>query len=151
MTTSPHAARFEPLDDEGAQRWQRYLRPDRLFFPTHVGLLLEEVRRGYARVRLPLRPEVLQVAGLLHGGAIATMIDTVAVPAVATAYDRQPDMVTVSMTVNFTGAIAAQDAIAEAWVEQSGSSLAFVRVEASGADDGRLAATASLVFRIRPR
>ena len=43
-----------------------------------------------------------------------------------------------------------QDAIAEAWVRTGGGSLAFVQAEAR-AVDGTLAATASLVFRVRPR
>jgi uncharacterized protein (TIGR00369 family) len=115
-----------------------------------VGLQLEEVRAGYARLRLPARPEVAQVAGVIHGGALATLIDTSAVPALGTHQQDQPEMLTVSMTVNFVGVVSGEDAIGEAWVESSGRSLAFVRVEVCGADSRALAATASLVFRVRP-
>ena len=144
------AERFAPLDAERAAQWARFVRPDRTFFPTYVGLVVEEVRAGYARIRLPDRPEVSQAAGFIHGGALATLLDTVAVPAVGTFYDIQPEMVTVSMTVNFCGSIRGQDAIAEGWVEQGSKSLTFVRAEARGAD-GELAATASLEYRVRPR
>ena len=62
------------LPDTASRPWtDRFLRPDRVFFPTHVGLVLEEVRAGYARLRLPVRPEVAQAAGIVHGGALATL------------------------------------------------------------------------------
>lgn len=144
------ATDFRPLDEARAGQWARFVRPDRVFFPTYLGLVVEEVRVGYARIRLPNRPEVSQAAGFIHGGALATLLDTVCVPAVGTFYDEQPDMVTVSMTINFCGAVRGQDAVAEGWVEQGGSALTFVRAEARG-EDGALAATASLVFRVRAR
>jgi uncharacterized protein (TIGR00369 family) len=139
------------LSDAVVARWDRFLRPDRRFFPTHVGLALEEVRAGYARLRLPARPEVAQVAGFIHGGALSTLIDTAAVPALGTFQEEQPEMLTVSLTVNFTGVVSGEDAIGEAWVESASRSLAFVRVEVRGADSRALAATASLVFRTRNR
>ena len=67
----------------GFERWNRCTP----YFPTLVGLELEEVRTDYARMRLPYRPELQQPAGVVHGGAVATLIDTVVVPAVGQAYD----------------------------------------------------------------
>jgi uncharacterized protein (TIGR00369 family) len=150
--TWPNAQRFDPLPDSEVQRWvERFLRPDRVFFPTHVGLVVDEVRAGYARLRLPVRPQVAQAAGVVHGGALATLIDTSAIPAVATAYPTQPELLTITLTVNYLGVVADEDAVAEAWVEQAGRSMAFVRVEVRGARQRELAATASLVFRTRQR
>lgn len=94
---------------------------------------------------------MFQAAGVIHGGALSTLIDTVAVPAIGTYYDEQPEMLTVSMTVNFVGVVNGEDAIGEGWVEQAGRALAFVRAEVRGADSRELAASASLVFRVRPR
>jgi uncharacterized protein (TIGR00369 family) len=147
----PNAERFPTVDQDTLDRWGRFLRPERVFFPTFVGFVLDELRAGYARLRLPDRPEVRQVAGMVHGGALAALIDTSAIPAIATAYPAQPDMVTVSLTVNYVGGVTGEDAVAEAWVERATSSLAFVRVEVSGATSANLAATASLVFKVRPR
>lgn len=147
MTTWPTAERHEPLDADTLARWGRFLRADRVFFPTHVGLALEEVRRGYARLRLPVRPEVQQAAGVLHGGALATLIDTVCIPAIGTFYDKQPEMLTVSMTINYVGVVRGEDAYGEAWVEQGGRSMAFVRAEVRS-KSGALAATGSVVFKL---
>ena len=91
MNSWPSAERHALLGPELLARWQRFLRADRTFFPTHVGLVLDEVRRGYARIRLPVRPEVEQAAGVLHGGALATLIDTSCIPAIGTFYDRPYD------------------------------------------------------------
>ncbi len=144
------AGSFAPLDARRAGQWARFLAPERVFLPTYLGLVLEEVRVGYARVRLPMRPEICQVAGLVHGGALAALIDTSAIPAVGTYYEEQPEMVTVSMTVDFCGAVRGHDAVAEAWVRSGGGSLTFVAAEVRSSA-GDLAATASLVFRVRPR
>ncbi|MPY92570.1 MAG: hotdog fold thioesterase [Acidimicrobiia bacterium] len=146
----PNAQCHPALADADARPWtERFLRPERVFFPTHVGLVVDEVRAGYARLRLPARAEVAQAAGVVHGGALATLIDTAAIPAVATSYPRQPELLTVSLTVNYLGVVAGQDAVAEAWVEQAGRSMAFVRAEVRSADQSQLAAVASLVFKVR--
>jgi uncharacterized protein (TIGR00369 family) len=144
----PIAQRFPPLSDEALARWSRYIRPDRRFFPVFVGLQVEELRAGYTRLRLPNRPEVCQGTGVVHGGALATLVDTVGVPSIGTYYGGRPDMLTISMTVNFVGVVDGEDAIGEGWVEQGGGSVAFVRAEVRGVS-GTLAATGSLVFRIR--
>jgi acyl-CoA thioesterase len=147
----PNAQRFPALDDETHTRWSRFLRPERRFFPTHVGLYADELRRGYARLRLVARPEVYQADGVIHGGALSTLADTAAVPAIGTSYGEQPEMLTVSLTMNFLGVVAGEDAVAEAWVEQAGRTMAFVRCEVRGASSKALAATGSLVFKIKPR
>lgn len=147
---SRRAESFPSLDEAQVRRWDRFLRTGRAVFPVFVGMQLEEVRKGYARVRLPYRPEVCQPSGVIHGGALAAVVDTAAVPAVANFYDVEPDMVTVSLTVNFCGAVRDSDAVGEAWVEQGGRSMAFVRAEVRGGD-GTLAVTATSVFRLRPQ
>jgi len=70
-------------DDRGAEWLARFGQWDRVFFPNVLGLELIEVREDCARMRLPHRPEFDQPAGVTHGGAIASLIDTAVVPAVA--------------------------------------------------------------------
>jgi len=147
--TAPHAHRFALLGPEAAARWSTFLRwPDATYFPNVVGLEVDDIRLDYCRLRLPYRPELDQPAGVVHGGAIATLIDTVVVPAVGAAYDTRPIMLTITMNVQYLGAVRQQDAIAEGWVEQRGRSTVFCRAEVRGAD-GRLAATGTLVYAVR--
>ncbi len=121
-----------------------------MYFPRVVGLVTEEVRSDYARLRLPYRPELDQPAGVVHGGAIATMIDTVVVPAIGGAYDALPQMLTLSLSVQFLGAVRATDAVAEGWVTRRGRSVVFCEALVRTAA-GDPAATGQLVYSVRPQ
>ncbi len=148
MHVAPNAARFAPLAPERAARWSEFPRfDDAVYFPRFVGLVLEEVREDYARLRLPFRPEIRQPAGMVHGGAIATLIDTVVVPAIGSVYDERRALLTIAMSIQYVGGVADQDAVAEGWVERRGRSIVFTRVEVRTAA-GDLAATASVVYKV---
>ena len=85
-----------PVEPEPCQTPRPH--PPRLF-PNVVGLELEEVRIDYGRMRLPFRSELNQPAGMVHGGAIATLIDTVVVPAIGSAYDDFMVMLTIDLQI----------------------------------------------------
>lgn len=147
---APNAARFAPLADAAvAARWAKFPRWDRTLFPNVVGLELEEVRTDYARMRLPYRAELDQPAGVVHGGAVATLIDTVVVPAIGQAYDDGTVYLTIQMDVRYLGAIVGEDAVAEGWVEKRGRTLVFCRA-AVRSGTGALVADGTLVYTIRP-
>jgi uncharacterized protein (TIGR00369 family) len=143
------ADRFAPLSPEKLDQWSNFGRwPGQTYFPNVVGLEVEELRADYARMRLPYRPELNQPAGVVHGGAIATLIDTVVVPAIGTHYDERPRMLTVTMNVQYLGAVVEEDAIGEGWVEQRGRSMVFCRAEVTGATSGKTCANATLVYKV---
>jgi uncharacterized protein (TIGR00369 family) len=155
MSTSPslapNAERFAPLPPEKTGRFTTFRGSSPQYFPGLIGLVQEEVRLDYARMRMPFRDNLLQPAGVVHGGAIASLIDTVVVPALASAYDEFPLLLTIDMQVQYMGAIGREDAVAEGWVVKRGRSTAFcraeVRTEASG-----LVAAGTLVYKIgQPR
>jgi uncharacterized protein (TIGR00369 family) len=151
MSTAPNVARFAPLSPERAQGWQTFNTPDRLYFPHWVGLVMEEVRVDYARMRLRYRPELDQPVGVVHGGAIATLVDTVVVGAVGSAYEERRRLMTISMQVQYLEPIVGEDAIAEGWVEKRGRSTVFCRVEVRTAS-GVLGAIGSLIYKVgKPR
>jgi uncharacterized protein (TIGR00369 family) len=112
--------------------------------------VLEEVRTDYARMRLPYRPELRQPAGVVHGGVIATLADTVVVPAVGSAYAEARQLFTVDMQVRYLAPIVEEDAVAEGWVTQRGRSLVFCDAEVRSAS-GTLAASATLVYKVSSR
>jgi uncharacterized protein (TIGR00369 family) len=146
---APNASRFDALPPDRLEAWANFGRwPGRTLFPTLVGLEVEEIRDGYCRMRLPYRPELNQPAGVVHGGALATLVDTVVVPAVGAAYEQRPVMLTISMNLNYLAAVQEEDAIAEGWVEQRGRSTVFCRAEVRTAS-GRLCTTGTLVYAVR--
>lgn len=142
------AERFEPLPDDVLERWSTFGRwPDRQYFPSLLGLRIEELRADYCRMRLPFRPEHEQPAGVVHGGALATLMDTVVVPAIGSAYGPETQYVTVSMNLSYLGAVREADVVAEGWVTRRGRSTVFCRAEAMC--DDRLVMEGSLVYAVR--
>lgn len=71
-------------------------------------------------MRVPWRDEPRQPAGMMHGGALATLVDTV-VAAIASAYDQVPVMLTLNLNLSYLGAIIGKDAIAHGWVSSTGA------------------------------
>jgi len=109
-------------------------------FSTLVGLQVEEVRQDYCRMRLPFRSEVRTSGVVVHGGAIATLIDTAAVAAVWSAVDPQATRgATASMTVNYLAAARSVDLIAEARIIRRGHSVVFVDVDVFSPTGERIA------------
>ncbi len=45
-------------------------------FSAWLGVVIEEVRPGYCRLRLPVRPDMLNGFGMLHGGVTFAAADT---------------------------------------------------------------------------
>jgi uncharacterized protein (TIGR00369 family) len=144
-----HAHRFPPLPPERAAQWSQFGRWSEPSFVNLVGIVLEEVRTDYARMRLPYRPALRQPAGVVHGGALATLIDVVVVPAVGGPYAEFRPLLTVDMHVSYLDAVREEDAVAEGWVEKRGRSTVFCRAEVRTAG-GRLATTASLIYKVGP-
>lgn len=141
------AALHEPLPPERAARWSRFGRWEETYFPQVVGLELEEAKVDYARMRLPYRPELQQPAGVVHGGAIATLIDTVVVPAIGAAYDTLPMMLTIDMQIRYLGAAKGEDLIAEGWITKRGRSIVFCQAAVVTAS-GDLVAEGWLTYRV---
>jgi uncharacterized protein (TIGR00369 family) len=153
MAVATHADRFAPLAPDRLRAWDRFGRREGdapPFFPGYVGLVLEEVRQDYARMRLPHRRELDQAQGVMHGGALATLVDTVVVPAIASVHAEPRPLLTIAMTMQYLAPVAGEDAVAEGWVERRGRSTCFCRVEVRSAS-GELAVTASVVYKVSGR
>lgn len=146
------ADHYAPLPPDKMEYWSQFphWNAEVPHFNTLLGLVLEDARVDYSRLRLPYRPEVNQPAGVMHGGAITSLIDTAVVPAIGSHYEGLPLMLTISLTVNFMGAIVEEDAVCEGWVERRGRSIVFCGAEVWGATSGKLAANASLVYKVSP-
>ncbi|MGB6059055.1 MAG: PaaI family thioesterase [Microthrixaceae bacterium] len=128
--SSWRADQFDLLPQSVLDRWANYGRwPDRTFFPNVLGIEVEELRRDYARMRLPWRPELNQPQGLMHGGAIATLIDTVVVPPIGTAYPDPRSFSTIEMSVRYLDTVRQEDLVAEGWVTKRGRRVVFCEVE----------------------
>ena len=143
---SSRAEDFDLLPTSVAQAWSHFLNwEDQTYFPQLVGVEVEELRRDYARMRLPWRKELNQPQGLMHGGAIATLIDTVVVPAIGTAYESTRPYSTIELSVRFLGPVRKEDLVAEGWVTRRGKRIVFCEVEVRTAS-GVVVASGNLIY-----
>jgi uncharacterized protein (TIGR00369 family) len=145
------AEQYAPLPDARAAVWRRFGQWDTVWFPQFLGIQTEDVRTDYARLRLPYRPEFRQPAGVVHGGVIASMIDTAVVPAVGGGYDEPREMFTIDMQVRYLAPIVEEDVVAEGWVVRRGRSIVYCDAEVRGGTTDVLAATATLVYKVSSR
>ena len=114
-----------------------------------LGLQVEHVDSDHARLRLPYRHDIVTVGDTVHGGAIASLIDTAATAAVWSGVDLEQSSrgATVGFTVNFLAAARGQDLIANASVIQRGRTLCTCDVDVRGAD-GRSVARALVTYKV---
>jgi uncharacterized protein (TIGR00369 family) len=114
----------------------------------YIGLRLESAGPGWARMRLDLRPEVMNPFGAVHGGATSALIDAVAGSAVAAG--TLPDdriMGTVDMQIHFLERGRGSALIGEGRVVRAGKALAVAQVDVRD-DAGTLVAMGTATFRL---
>jgi len=140
---------FETLDQKLVDRWMGFGRWSRPYFPQLVGIEMEEVRRDYCRMRLPFRPELEQPMGIVHGGAIATLIDVVVVPAIGSAYESDVGFSTIDMQIQYLRPLKNESAIAEGIVIKRGRRIVFCTADVVGESTGKLIAKGTLTYSLQ--
>lgn len=130
---------YELLPPDELARWSAFGRWEQPYYPQLVGVEVLDVRRGWCRMGLPWRFELTQPAGVVHGGAIATLVDTVVVPAIGTVVPDGAGYATVDLHVQYQGAVVQQDMVAEGWVTRQGRSIVFCEAEVRTARAGTVA------------
>ena len=96
----------------------------------HLGIELSEIELDRAVLRMPFRPELATMGDVVHGGAIASLLDTASMAA-AWSDDTVPEALaggTVSMNVDYVSAARAVDLVATAVAVRRGRSLCFCEV-----------------------
>jgi uncharacterized protein (TIGR00369 family) len=107
----------------------------------HLGIELVSLEPDRAQLRLPFRPELATIGDVVHGGAIAALLDTASMAA-AWADDFVPESLagaTVSMHVDYVAAAHGVDLIAEAVAVRRGRSLCFCEVTVTDPDGAVIA------------
>jgi len=144
----PDPSDFDELDERRRSLWQRYGRSEQILFVNLVGLSIDETRLDYCRLSLPFRSELLQAGGSVHGGVIASLIDTACVPAVGSGFTEARPYSTIDLHVQYMGAARdGDDLVAAAWITKRGRSIVFCDAEVE-TSSGRTVARASLTFKV---
>jgi len=118
----------------------------RQFLPTspyagHLGIQLIDMQTDMATLKLPFTNSLITIGTTMHGGAIASLIDTAAMVA-AWADDAVPENMrgtTVSLSVTYLAPAEHEDIQATARVLQRGRNLVFLDVEVQGVSSKSIA------------
>jgi uncharacterized protein (TIGR00369 family) len=95
---------------------------------TQLGIVIEEIGHGTARLRLPASPDVLRPGGTVSGPAMMTLADYAMYAAVLGAIGRVELAVTTSFSINFLRKPPQADLLAECRLLKLGKRLAYGEV-----------------------
>jgi len=106
-----------------------------------LGLELGEISEGEVSIRLEVRDDLRQNQGIVHGGAIASLIDTAAAFAVLTRLEVAERVTTTDLTIHYLRPATAGHLKAKARIVRGGRRLFVLSVEVTN-DQELLVATA---------
>ena len=109
-------------------------------FSLELGIKVLETRPDFCRVILRYKPTICTAGGIIHGGAIATLIDTAGVLAAWSEASTQVTRgATAPLSVSYLSAANSTDLIAEGTVMRRGRSLVFVDIDVRSSDAKHIA------------
>lgn len=103
-------------------------------FARLLGLELDEVGNGTATLGLKIRKELTQNHGVVHGGAIASLIDTATAFAILSLLEPGEKVTTVDLTISYLRPVTGGRITAVAQVLRSGRRLFVVSAEVFDTD-----------------
>ena len=119
-------------------------------FTKHLAMEFVEGGEGFARIRMRYQDENSTIGKALHGGAIASLIDTAgAMAAWTTAQIASPKYFgsTVGVNVNYLSGAIGEDVFAEGRILKRGKEIIYTDVRVTN-EAGKLLAQGTVVYRI---
>jgi uncharacterized protein (TIGR00369 family) len=116
-------------------------------FSEHLGIRVESLEKGVARLSMLIRPEFTTSWGTVHGGAVLSLLDITLSMTARTLYDPPRSIMTIGLATQFIGT-ASGTLRAEGRVMKAGSTTIFCEGEARD-EQGELVAKAIGTFRAR--
>ena len=114
---------------------------DTVPFAQLLGIELDDVGIGTATLGLNITRQLTQNHGVVHGGAIASLIDTATAFAIISVLSRGERVTTVDLTISYLRPLTEGRVTATAKVLRAGRRLFAVSAEVLD-EDGKLATTA---------
>jgi uncharacterized protein (TIGR00369 family) len=94
-----------------------------------LGMELADVKKGWAKVRLPFARKLVHPLGIAHGGAIFSAADSAVAMALIGLVDRDETFTTVEMKINYLKTFDEGEIVAEARIIHKGAKTALGDVE----------------------
>ena len=132
-----------PLTDDEMERLRESFA--QVPYARLLGIEFVGAERGAATCALNIKEELTRMEGLMHGGAIASLLDTAAAFAVLTLLEPGQHTVTVDFTIHYLRPLTEGAIRAQARVLRAGRRLVIVSIEAKDRS-GALTATAITTY-----
>jgi uncharacterized protein (TIGR00369 family) len=120
---------------EALMSWQKTKNP----YWSLLGMELVDVKKGWAKIRLPFSEKLANGIGLAHGGAIFSPADSAVGMALVGMLDKKETISTLEMKINFLKPVSGGEMLAEAKIIHRGTMTAIGDVEVRNKDDGLVA------------
>ena len=114
-------------------------------YAKFLGLELGEMKPGEASLHLEVRDELKQHQGVVHGGAVASLIDSASAFAVVTQLEPNERVTTTDLTIHYLRPVTAGRLSAKARTVRAGRRLFVLSVEVTD-DQQRMVATAVTTY-----
>ena len=114
---------------------------DSMSIVAQMGIQIETIELGEAVLSLEMKDSLKQPGGLLHGGVIATLIDTAMAFAIRTGVPSDVPTATIDLTIHYLRPHTDGKAVCTAKVVRSGKRIITVIAEVAN-ENGKLVATA---------
>jgi uncharacterized protein (TIGR00369 family) len=128
---------------------QKVTRAEKAFasvpYARFLGLQLGEFRDGEVSIQLEVREELKQNQGVVHGGAIASLIDTASAFAVLTRIETTERVTTTDLTIHYLRPVISGRITATARIVRGGRRLFVLSVDVTN-DGNELVATAVTTY-----
>lgn len=117
-------------------------------YAKFLGLEMGEVGDGAASIHLEVRDELLQNHGVVHGGAIASLIDTASAFALLTRIELDERVTTTDLTIHYLRPISSGRMTATASIVRGGRRLFVLSVDVRDESDKLLATALTTYIKI---
>ncbi len=124
------------------------LYPDRVAFENTLGLRMVKHHKDGVTLECPIRPDILNGVGVMHGGVLASIADEVAWHVILDALGtKDRNMTTSELKVNYLRPIAGKKVIARGYVVKMGRTLCVTRIDLMD-DQKKLGAMAIVTYML---
>ncbi len=136
------------LTDAQRERIERAL--NSVPFARLLGLRVESVEPGRAVMSLPIREDLKQNHGVVHGGAIASLIDSAMAFAIIPMLAENEGSTTVDLTIHYLRPLREGVATSVARVVRAGRRVIVVSAEVLDQKEQIVASAVSTYLRLTP-
>jgi uncharacterized protein (TIGR00369 family) len=120
----------------------------RVPFAHLLKLEMGEMRRGSATLHMEVRDELRQNNGVVHGGAIASLVDSAAAFAILTILGKEERSTTVDLAIHYLRPLLAGRATAHARVVRAGRRILTITVDVLNESEAIVATALTSFIRL---